>query len=122
MKIFVVTCDNPRIDLYNVDSSYVSKDMAIARRDYMNNEHLWDTWHIEELEVDMRLTTGKQLELIEKDEINHYLRVGVEVYYKWDKSEEWYKLSEESIRDVFEIISRNDYQFAIKKKDVQEAE
>lgn len=121
MKAYVVICDTPRTDLDNVDSCYVSKGMAIAKMDYLNKEDCWNTWHIEELDVDTRLT-DKQLELIEKDEINHYLRAGVEVYYKWDKSEEWYRLAEESIKDIFEIISRNDYQFAIKKDDAQEAE
>lgn len=45
-------CDTPRTDLDNVDSAYLDKQNAIVQKNYLNTTDGWDTWHVEELEVE----------------------------------------------------------------------
>ena len=50
---------------------------------------------------------------ITAEEVWSYLKQGVTVFYRWEMSEEWYELNDETVNGVVTLLERDDYEFAI---------
>lgn len=50
---------------------------------------------------------------ITTEEAWSYLKRGVTVFYRWEKSKEWYQLNNETVDGAVALLERDDYKFAI---------
>lgn len=55
--------------------------------------------------------------IISVDDAWEYLKQGITVFYRWEMSEDWYELNDETVSGVVTLLERDDYEFGIESQE-----
>lgn len=55
--------------------------------------------------------------IISVDDAWEYLKQGITVFYRWEMSEDWYELNDETVNGVVTLLERDDYEFGIESQE-----